>query len=117
MKDFLLKPIGERIIAIARDQIVEISILGAVKEGGELIPTIDEEGNDGWEVILVSPPAEPTVLDMLERQMEKTNGPEATAAAAVFMSALEHEREITPELERMETFLTETRDERARWWS
>lgn len=117
MTDFLLRPIGERIIAIGKSQIQEMAYAEMAKDSDVIIPTIDTDGVDGWEVISVTPPLEPNVGEMLERWGENIyEGDIAVQAAAsgVFMVALGADEFLEANISAAERAIFETRDKQVR---
>lgn len=117
MADFLLRPIGERIIAIGKSQIQEMAYAELAKDSDVIISTIDADGVDGWEVISVTPPMELDVGAMLERWGENIYEGDIAiqaAAAGVFMVALGADEFLEANMSPAEKAMFETRDKRVR---
>lgn len=110
MTDFLLRPIGERIIAIGKSQIQEMAYAEMAKDSDVIIPTIDADGVDGWEVISVTPPMEPNI----EAMMEHDDIAVQAAAAGVFLAALEADEFLEPNMSPAEKAMFKTRDKHVR---
>ena len=117
MADFLLRPIGERIIAIGKSQIQEMAYSELAKDSDVIVTTIDADGVDGWEVISVTPPMEPNIGAMLERWGENIYDDDIAvqaAAAGVFLVALEADEFLEANMTSSEKAMFETRDKRVR---
>lgn len=117
MTDFLLRPIGERIIAIGKSQIQEMAYAELAKDSDVIISTIDADGVDGWEVISVTPPMEPNIEAMMERWGEHLYDDDIAvqaAAAGVFLVALEADEFLEANMSPAEKAMFETRDKHVR---
>lgn len=117
MEDFLLRPIGERILAIGKSQIQEMAYAELAGESGNIIATVDADGNDGWEVISVSPPLEKSLVDLFDVfGPDPLNGDLAVqaAGAGIFLIALEADNLLAESMSTAEAAMFETRDKRVR---